>query len=85
MGIRLDEDEIRDFLEKGHTGILTTLLRDGFPVSLPTWFVADGGRLYLNTPAKTKKLARIRNDPRACFLVESGSDMSGDSVCLAWN
>ncbi len=72
MGITLDEDEIRDFLEAGHTGILTTLRRDGFPVSLPTWYVADGGRIYLNTPARTKKLARIRHDPRASFLVESG-------------
>lgn len=72
MGIRLDEAEIRVFLEEGHTGILTTLRRDGFPVTLPTWYAADAGRIYLNTPAKAKKIARIRNDPRASFLVESG-------------
>jgi nitroimidazol reductase NimA-like FMN-containing flavoprotein (pyridoxamine 5'-phosphate oxidase superfamily) len=72
MGVRLDASEIDAYLAQGHTGILTTLRRDGFPVSLPTWYVADSGRVYLNTPSKTKKLVRIRRDPRASFLVESG-------------
>ncbi len=39
MGVRLNADEMRNFLEKAHTAILTTLRRDGFPVALPTWFV----------------------------------------------
>ena len=72
MGVRLDASEIDAYLAQGHTGILTTLRRDGFPVSLPTWYVADAGRVYLNTPSKAKKLARLRHDSRASFLVESG-------------
>jgi nitroimidazol reductase NimA-like FMN-containing flavoprotein (pyridoxamine 5'-phosphate oxidase superfamily) len=76
MGITLDRTEIQQFLEAGHTGILTTLRRDGFPVSLPTWFVAVDDRIYFSTPSRTKKLARIRHDPRASFLVETG---------LAWS
>ena len=72
MGVRLSADEINEFLEKGHTGILTTLRRDGFPVTLPTFFVAHEGRIYFSTPVQTKKMARIKNDPRASFLVETG-------------
>ena len=72
MGITLDQTEIHDFLESAHTGILTTLRRDGFPVSLPTWFITLDGRIYVNTPSSSKKIERIRNDPRANFLVESG-------------
>ena len=72
MGIQLKADEISEFLEKGHTGIVTTLRRDGFPVTLPTFIVAHEGRIYFATPAQTKKMARIQNDPRASFLVESG-------------
>ena len=72
MGVRLNADEVNKFIEKGHTGILTTLRRDGFPVALPTWFVADEGRIYCASPTKTKKMARIQHDPRASFLVESG-------------
>ena len=65
MGVRLNPDELSEFLEKSHIGILTTLRRDGFPVTLPTYFVAHEGRIYCATPTKTKNMARIQIDPRA--------------------
>jgi PPOX class probable F420-dependent enzyme len=72
MGIRLSKDEAWEFLENAHTGILTTLRADGSPVTLPVWFVALDQTICFSTPSKTKKILRIRNDPRASFLVESG-------------
>ena len=72
MGIQLNPDEMREFLRSGHTGILTTLRRDGFPVTLPTFYVTHQERIYISSPARTKKMSRIRYDPRASFLVESG-------------
>jgi PPOX class probable F420-dependent enzyme len=70
--VRLSRDEAWDVLEHAHTGILTTLRRDGTPISLPVWFVVDDHHIYVSTPPGTKKIARIRNDPRASFVVESG-------------
>jgi len=70
--VRLDNDEAWESLGRAHTGILTTLRRDGVPISLPVWFVALDRRIYVSGPAHTKKFARIRNDPRVGFLVESG-------------
>ena len=70
--IRLTEDEAWAEIASAHTGILTTLRRDGTPVTLPVWFVADDRTVAMRTPAGTKKVARVRNDPRASFLVESG-------------
>jgi PPOX class probable F420-dependent enzyme len=72
MGIRLTVDEAWEAVESAHTGILTTLRRDGMPIALPVWFVVDDRSVALVTPAGTKKIARIRHDPRASFLVESG-------------
>lgn len=72
MTIRLSDDEVWDELAAAHTGIFTTLRADGWPVSLPVWFAALGRRIYLRTPGRSKKVARIRRDPRASFLVESG-------------
>lgn len=72
MTIRLTADEAWEAVESAHTGILTTLRRDGMPIALPVWFVVDDRAVALMTPAGTKKLARIRHDPRASFLVESG-------------
>jgi nitroimidazol reductase NimA-like FMN-containing flavoprotein (pyridoxamine 5'-phosphate oxidase superfamily) len=72
MGVRLEADEAWAVLASAHTGILTTLRRDGMPIALPVWFVVLDRTICLSVPARTKKVARIRHDPRASFLVESG-------------
>jgi PPOX class probable F420-dependent enzyme len=70
--IRLTEDEAWAEIAAAHTGILTTLRRDGMPIALPVWFVAEDRTVVMRTPGATKKIARVRRDPRASFLVESG-------------
>ena len=70
--IRLSEDEAGNVLDKSHTGILITLRRDGTPVSLPVWYVADERTIVVKTPPRTKKVARVKRDARASFLVKSG-------------
>lgn len=72
MSLRLSPEEAWAFLEKGHTGILTSLRRDGWPISLPVWYVAFDRRIWVSGPARTKKFARIKRDPRVSFLVETG-------------
>ena len=42
------------------------------PIALPVWFVAIDRSICLAAPSRTKKLARLRHDPRASFLIESG-------------
>jgi PPOX class probable F420-dependent enzyme len=59
-------------LEGAHTGIFTTLRADGVPIALPVWFVVLDERVYVRAPGHTKKLQRVRHDPRVSFLVESG-------------
>jgi len=72
MSVRLTADEAWNVLEAAHTGILTTLRADGMPIALPVWFVALDRRIYVGTPSHTKKVARLRRDSRASFLVDSG-------------
>jgi PPOX class probable F420-dependent enzyme len=72
MSIRLTRDEAWAVLAEAHTGIFTTLRRDGVPISLPVWFVALDERIYVASPVHRKKVARIERDPRVSFLVESG-------------
>jgi len=72
MSIRLSRDEAWDVLGAAHTGIFTSLRADGVPITLPVWFVAFDERIYIDAVARTKKVARIRRDPRVSFLVESG-------------
>jgi PPOX class probable F420-dependent enzyme len=72
MSLRLSPDEAWAFLEKGHTGILTSLRRDGWPISLPVWYVVLDRRIYVSGPARTRKYGRMKRDPRVAFLVETG-------------
>jgi PPOX class probable F420-dependent enzyme len=72
MGIRLTDDEAWEVVESSHTGILTTLRRSGAPIALPVWFAVEDRTVVLSTPGSTKKIARVRHDARASFLVESG-------------
>ena len=70
--LRLTPEEAWQFLASAHTGILTTLRRDGWPVSLPVWFVALDQMVCFAAPTRTRKVARLRRDSRAAFLVETG-------------
>lgn len=67
---RMSDEEIWAFVAESHTGIMTTLRRDGVPVTLPLWFACIDRRIYSRT--RGKKLLRVAHDPRAAFLVESG-------------
>ncbi len=67
---RMTEDEIWAFIRNGHTGIFTTLRRDGMPIAMPMWYCCLGRDVYMQT--RGRKLQRIQHDPRASFLVETG-------------
>lgn len=67
---RMTEDEVWDFVRDGHTGIFTTLRRDGMPIAMPMWYCCVDRAVYMQT--RGRKLQRIQHDPRASFLVESG-------------
>lgn len=73
MGVTLSDEELWQFLQEGHTGILTTLRSDGWPVALPVWFTCFDRRIYVRTPARTRKVAHVERDPRVCFTVEAGT------------
>ena len=70
--VRMNADEAWSFLAAAHTGILTTLRSDGFPVSLPVWFVVEDRTVLVAGPGHTKKFVRVRNDDRCSFLAETG-------------
>jgi len=67
---RMTAEEVWDYVANGHTGILSTLRRDGVPIAMPLWYACLDRKLYAQT--RGRKLERIRRDPRSSFLVESG-------------
>jgi nitroimidazol reductase NimA-like FMN-containing flavoprotein (pyridoxamine 5'-phosphate oxidase superfamily) len=72
VSARLSPDEAWAVVAAAHTGIFTSLRRDGVPIALPLWFVELDRRIYVSGPATARRVARVRRDPRVSFLVESG-------------
>jgi nitroimidazol reductase NimA-like FMN-containing flavoprotein (pyridoxamine 5'-phosphate oxidase superfamily) len=68
----MDRDEAWDRIAAAHTGIVTSLRRDGTPISTPMWFCVVDGAVHFRTPATSKKAVRLRHDARVGFLVEGG-------------
>lgn len=71
--LRLSREEAWKVIADAHTGIFTSVKRDGTPVALPVWFAAFDQRIYVGGPSHRKKFARVRHNPRVSFLVESGT------------
>lgn len=72
MGLQLTDAEQDALLTTAHTAIITTLRRDGWPVTLPVWFIWTAGHVYIGTPPGSAKVKRIRRDNRCSVLIESG-------------
>ena len=72
MGVRLDQQEIDEFLGNGHTLILTTVDKDGYPHSTPIWYVYMDDLIYTRGRRRSQKTANIRRNPKVSCVVEEG-------------
>lgn len=70
--IRMTPSEEREFLEAGHTAILTSVGRDGLPHPVAMWYVVIDGLVHFATYTKSQKVTNFRRDPAAAVLVEEG-------------
>ncbi|MFB7307633.1 PPOX class F420-dependent oxidoreductase [Streptomyces sp. NPDC056192] len=62
-------DEAVAMLKKANPAVITTLRPDGQPVSTPTWYLWDDGRVLVNMDEGRKRLEHIRRDPRVTLTV----------------
>jgi len=72
VSVRMAREEAWARVATSHTGIVTSLRRDGMPVSTPMWFCVVDDAVHFRTRAASKKAAQLRRDPRVGFLVEGG-------------
>ena len=71
---RMNDAERDTFLAERRYGILTTLRRDGAPVSLPVWYEWDGTTVRMFCHEASAKLKRLKHDARATLLVVNHPD-----------
>ena len=72
--ITLSEDELAELLVSERVAVVSSLGPRGWPHSMPLWFVAREGEIWIWTYAKSQKVRNLERDPRATLLIETGHD-----------
>lgn len=68
------DQKARDLASGQNFAVITTLGRDGTPMTQPMWVDTDGEHLLLNTEVHRKKFRNIQNDPRVTVTVIDAQD-----------
>jgi PPOX class probable F420-dependent enzyme len=72
--ITLSEAELGELLDSERVAIVSSLGPRGWPHSMPLWFVARQGEVWIWTYAKSQKVRNLERDPRATVLIETGHE-----------
>ncbi len=70
--IRMNDEEIRAFLEEQRTLQVATIDHDGWPHLIAMWYVLINDQIAFWTYAKSQKVVNLRRDDRLTCLVETG-------------
>ena len=70
--IKMTEEERLAFLLEERTVIVTSFGPQGWPHSMPMWFVVREGEVWMWTYRVSQKVRNLERDPRATLLVEAG-------------
>ena len=70
--IRMNNEEIRTFLEEQRTLQVATIDHDGWPHLIAMWYVLIDDQVVFWTYAKSQKIVNLRRDDRLTCLVETG-------------
>ena len=70
----MTDAEIEKFLQKPRLAFLTSLRKNGAPLTIPLWFEWDGSVVRMFADAKSPKLQRLGRDPRICVSVGNNLD-----------
>ncbi|CAL9595263.1 hypothetical protein SUDANB58_05319 [Streptomyces sp. enrichment culture] len=66
--------EAVDLLRRANPCVMATLRSDGTPVSTPTWYLWEDGRVLINLDEGRVRLKHLRRDPRVTLTVLDKGD-----------
>jgi PPOX class probable F420-dependent enzyme len=65
-------DDLSELLARPNPAVIATLRPDGWPHSVATWYLWEGGRILVNLDASRARLEFMRKDPRVALTVLDG-------------
>ena len=75
------DEAARAFLQKPLTARVSSNGADGYPHTVPTWFILDGDDFVVISERDTRKIKNLVADPRGA--VQVGGDSGDDYAVLA--
>ena len=72
--IQLSPEEQRELIDSERVVVVSSLGRNGWPHSMPLWYVPRDGEIWIYTYAKSQKVRNLDRDPRASLLIETGHE-----------
>jgi predicted pyridoxine 5'-phosphate oxidase superfamily flavin-nucleotide-binding protein len=70
-------DPIRTFLQKPLTARMSTVGFDGYPHTVPVWFMLDGDDIVITGVRDTLKVKHIGANPKGALVVGGGPGEGG--------
>ena len=70
--IRMNEDELREFIEAQRSLQVGTIARDGSVHLSTLWFAVVDDRIVFETYTKSQKIKNLERDDRVTLLLEDG-------------
>jgi predicted pyridoxine 5'-phosphate oxidase superfamily flavin-nucleotide-binding protein len=67
--VMLLDETVREFLKQPLMARVTTVDPDGFPHTVPVWFILDGDDIVIATGANTHKIRNIRANPKGAVTI----------------
>ncbi len=68
------EDNIKRLAGEPNFATITTLLRDGSPITHVMWVDADDDHVLINTEIHRAKFRNVQRDPRVSVVIWDGDD-----------
>ncbi|MCL4303357.1 MAG: pyridoxamine 5'-phosphate oxidase family protein [Anaerolineae bacterium] len=72
---------IREFLQKPLVARMSTLDPDGYPHTVPVWFMLDGDDLVVISVSSTRKVGHIKANPKGAIAI-GGDPVDGGGYLI---
>jgi PPOX class probable F420-dependent enzyme len=73
----MQPDDVEEFLQQPHIGVLATLRRDGRPYTVPVWFLHRDRSMWITGTYERVWCTQLLADPRASLCVEAIAPVPG--------
>ena len=78
---RLKGQDLDDFLDEPHVGVLATLRQDGLPYTVPVWWLWHEGAFWLTGTSTRVWCKQLIADGRASLCIEAMEPVPGHVGC----